>query len=384
MSHDVFISYSSLDKPAADAVCHGLEAKGIRCWIAPRDQVAGQPFGQQITAAISSAQVMVLVFSDNVNKSHAVHNEVGIAANANVTIVPFRIASVDFNPELNFYLGRMHWLDAFPQSVDHYIDNLAATVRRNLTPAADSAATTSASAAIPTPSAPPRAMASTPAKVEPAARKPMGIGSWVAIIFGALVLLVIVDRLVLHPRRVAGTIPAIAVKGDDGTTVTVGPAGVTVMDANSMLAPSAPPKPGQAPDPNAVRYYETVVVPGGPPSDIEDASVIDTAKLAQRLQERADGKRAVILIDTRGCSAKTSLPGAYCLEPTDVEELKAKISDKDVKLVIFCDDGRCSSAYALAGQAVAAGYEDVDWYRGGVNAWISSGGPLRPLTRAQK
>src|SRR5579864_6425792 len=133
MGHDVFISYSSLDKPAADAVCHGLEAKGIRCWIAPRDQFAGQPYGEQIAAAIQSARVMVLVFSDNVNKSHAVHNEINLAASANVTIVPFRIAKVEFNPELHFYLGRMHWLDAFPQPVDTYIDALATTVERNLT-----------------------------------------------------------------------------------------------------------------------------------------------------------------------------------------------------------------------------------------------------------
>src|SRR5665213_2132967 len=133
VGHDVFLSYSSLDKLAADAVCHGLEAKGIRCWIAPRDQVAGQPYGEQITAAIQSAQVMVLIFSDNVNKSHAVHNEVDLAAAANVTIVPFRLAGVDFNPELQFYLGRVHWLDAFPHPVDEYIDDLAATVQRNLT-----------------------------------------------------------------------------------------------------------------------------------------------------------------------------------------------------------------------------------------------------------
>ena len=94
MSHDVFISHSSLDKLAADAVCHGLEAKGIRCWIAPRDQVAGRAYGQQITSAIETAQVMVLVFSDHVNNSQAVLNEINIAAGANVTIVPFRLAKV--------------------------------------------------------------------------------------------------------------------------------------------------------------------------------------------------------------------------------------------------------------------------------------------------
>jgi hypothetical protein len=132
MSHDVFISHSSLDKLAADAICHGLEGKGIRCWIAPRDQIAGQPYGEQITEAIEAADVMVLVFSDNVNRSQAVLNEINIAAGADVTIVPFRIAGVEFNPELHFYLGRMHWLDAFPLPIDTYIDTLASTVRRNL------------------------------------------------------------------------------------------------------------------------------------------------------------------------------------------------------------------------------------------------------------
>ena len=134
MSHDVFISHSSLDKLAADAVCHGLEAKGIRCWIAPRDQIAGMAYGEQITEAIEAAHVMVLVFSDNVNKSQAVLNEINVAAGADVTIVPFRIASVEFNPELHFYLGRVHWLDAFPQPIDSYIDALATTIRRNLPP----------------------------------------------------------------------------------------------------------------------------------------------------------------------------------------------------------------------------------------------------------
>ena len=66
------------------------------------------------------------------NNSQAVLNEINLAVGANVTIVPFRIAKVDFNSELNFYLGRMHWLDAFPQPVAAYIDDLIATFERNL------------------------------------------------------------------------------------------------------------------------------------------------------------------------------------------------------------------------------------------------------------
>jgi hypothetical protein len=34
---DVFISYASTDKAAADSICDTLERGGITCWIAPRD-----------------------------------------------------------------------------------------------------------------------------------------------------------------------------------------------------------------------------------------------------------------------------------------------------------------------------------------------------------
>ena len=41
MPHDIFISHSSKDKTIADAACACLEARGLRCWIAPRDIIAG-------------------------------------------------------------------------------------------------------------------------------------------------------------------------------------------------------------------------------------------------------------------------------------------------------------------------------------------------------
>ena len=48
MPHDVFISYSHKDKAVADAVCHALEDRKIRCWIAPRDQVVRLDWAEQI------------------------------------------------------------------------------------------------------------------------------------------------------------------------------------------------------------------------------------------------------------------------------------------------------------------------------------------------
>ena len=69
MAHDVFISHSSLDKLAADAVCHGLEARGIRCWIAPRDVVPGEFYADAIVHAIDSARLIVLITSRDASAS---------------------------------------------------------------------------------------------------------------------------------------------------------------------------------------------------------------------------------------------------------------------------------------------------------------------------
>ena len=41
-AHDVFVSYSTNDKPVADAIVSRLEQAGIRCWVAPRDIIPGQ------------------------------------------------------------------------------------------------------------------------------------------------------------------------------------------------------------------------------------------------------------------------------------------------------------------------------------------------------
>ena len=63
MTHDVFISHSSKDKPVADAVCANLEAAGVRCWIAPRDIAPGEDWPTAITMASAQSRIMVLIFS---------------------------------------------------------------------------------------------------------------------------------------------------------------------------------------------------------------------------------------------------------------------------------------------------------------------------------
>jgi len=94
MAHDVFISYSAQDKPTADAVCATLEAKHVRCWIAPRDVLPGRDYAETLIEAIRDAPLMVLVFSSSSNSSRHVLREVERAASRNIPVLPLRIEDV--------------------------------------------------------------------------------------------------------------------------------------------------------------------------------------------------------------------------------------------------------------------------------------------------
>ena len=130
--YDVFISYASPDKTVADAACARLESAGIRCWIAPRDVVAGRPYGEAIIDAIHEAKVMVLVFSSNANLSDHIPKEVERAVSNGMVILPFRIQNVAPGKSLDYFIGSVHWLDAMTPPMEKHLDNLAATVQKLL------------------------------------------------------------------------------------------------------------------------------------------------------------------------------------------------------------------------------------------------------------
>ena len=129
MAHDVFISYSSKDKPAADAACAVLESKGIRCWIAPRDITPGADWGETIVEAIHSSRAFLLIFSGNANTSQQIKREVERAVNKGLPIVPMRIENVLPAKSLEYFLSTPHWLDAFTPPLQHHLDYLAQILR---------------------------------------------------------------------------------------------------------------------------------------------------------------------------------------------------------------------------------------------------------------
>jgi biotin transporter BioY len=129
LPHDVFVSYSSDDKPTADAVCATLENKGVRCWIAPRDILPGVDWGGAIVDAINASRVMVLVYSAKANDSPQIKREVERAVHRGLSIIPFRIEDVPMSKTLEYFMSMPHWLDALTPPLQNHLDRLADTTR---------------------------------------------------------------------------------------------------------------------------------------------------------------------------------------------------------------------------------------------------------------
>jgi hypothetical protein len=129
MAHDVFISYSSKDKPTADAALAVLEQNGIRCWMAPRNITPGMNWSASIIEAINHARIMVLVFSEHANRSPQIEREIERAVNRSITIIPMRIADVVPEKSLEYFISTAHWLDAFTPPLEKHLQTLAETAR---------------------------------------------------------------------------------------------------------------------------------------------------------------------------------------------------------------------------------------------------------------
>jgi formylglycine-generating enzyme required for sulfatase activity len=114
MNHDVFISYSSQDVEAAQAICHVLEQNEIRCWMAPRNIPPGSDYGDVIDDAIKSCKVVVILYSKKAASSPWVTGELNVAFEEQKTIIPFRLDKTPLKGQTRVMLNQRHWIDAYP------------------------------------------------------------------------------------------------------------------------------------------------------------------------------------------------------------------------------------------------------------------------------
>ncbi len=132
MAHDVFISYSMEDREIADQACMVLERNGIRCWMAPRDILPGMFYAEAIIDAISTARILVLIFTSNANNSGHVMRELERAVSNGLTILPFRIKEVEPSPRVEYYVAASQWLDAYTPPMEQHLISLTNTLQKLL------------------------------------------------------------------------------------------------------------------------------------------------------------------------------------------------------------------------------------------------------------
>src|SRR3990172_7029074 len=132
MAHDVVISYATQDKKIADAVCAGLESRGVRCWIAPRDVLPGEEYAKSIVVAIENCRTVVVVFSSFSNESKHVLREVEIAVKNDKIIIPFKIEDVMqyflSRPNSLYSINPSSRLDAITPILESHIEKLGTII----------------------------------------------------------------------------------------------------------------------------------------------------------------------------------------------------------------------------------------------------------------
>ena len=131
------------------------------------------------------------------------------------------------------------------------------------------------------------------------------------------------------------------------------------------------------------------------PREVPGARTVQTAQLQIWLQRDAPARP--VLLDVVGGEEHDSIPGAVWLpgagrgsafnDPVQgqlayvLEVLGGRPGGGGRAFVFFCASVNCWLSYNAALRAVALGYKEVYWYRGGIEAWLDAGGELRPMIR---
>ncbi|HST35093.1 MAG TPA: toll/interleukin-1 receptor domain-containing protein [Allosphingosinicella sp.] len=116
MAHDIFISHAEDDRSVAEAACAALEARGLACWLTPRDLLPGQ----DETGAIARAKLLVAILSAASAGKVRLQREGERAAAHGVPILVLRTADVAPGPALE----GAERLDALTPPVAPHLDYL--------------------------------------------------------------------------------------------------------------------------------------------------------------------------------------------------------------------------------------------------------------------
>jgi CHASE2 domain-containing sensor protein len=128
-----FISFSSADRDTARLFCSELEKRNIPCWIDERDIEPGSQWSGEIVDAIDHSAGMILLLSENSNRSVQVGPEVERAVSRGKPLFPVRIVDVQPSKELILRISNRQWVDLTERPFNiEKLDGLARALRKAL------------------------------------------------------------------------------------------------------------------------------------------------------------------------------------------------------------------------------------------------------------
>ena len=128
MEIDVFVSHHTASSlHIVEGIVNKLEADGVRCWYAPRNTEGA--YASSIVKAINQCAIFLLILNRQASESVHVLNEIDMVSrrltrNEEVKIIPFHVADDEIGEEAQYYLGRLHWIDAMTPPMYKRIDEL--------------------------------------------------------------------------------------------------------------------------------------------------------------------------------------------------------------------------------------------------------------------
>jgi PQQ-dependent catabolism-associated CXXCW motif protein len=121
------------------------------------------------------------------------------------------------------------------------------------------------------------------------------------------------------------------------------------------------------------------------PRTIPGGRVVRTTELEAMREVRPQP----YLIDVLGGDAHRTIAGAFWLAGAGAGDMNADEArrfldavakfaggDRNRPIVFFCADSQCWLSYNAALRAIAAGYTNIMWFRGGLAAWFHAGLPM--------
>jgi rhodanese-related sulfurtransferase len=112
------------------------------------------------------------------------------------------------------------------------------------------------------------------------------------------------------------------------------------------------------------------------PDTVEGATTIDAEQLIALVVEHPD----TVLVDSRVGTDRADgyIEGSVHLvdTKTDCNSLARLIGTRTTPVIFYCNGVHCDRSGRAVGIAVACGYRDVYWFRGGIEEWRAKEFPL--------